>query len=82
MILNTIPSLINIPAQINALGLFSENIFFLTCIDSFLLHWKIQLFDMVSTLKGKNLLLEEQILSFKSLPLLKREAKLAELLPL
>ena len=28
-----------------------------------------------STPKGKNLLLGEQILSFKSLPLLKREAK-------
>ena len=30
---------------------------------------------MRSTIKGKNLLLEEQILSFNSWPLLKREAK-------
>ena len=37
-----------------------------------------------STLKEKNLLLEEQILFFKSSPLLEREArlKLGELLPL
>ena len=31
---------------------------------------------MESTLKGKNLLLEEQILSFKSWPLLRREVNL------
>ena len=37
-----------------------------------------------STLEGKNLLLKEQILSFKSLPSFRREAKMniEELLPL
>ena len=41
----------------------------------------MQLFDMGSSLKGKNLLLKEQIPFFKSGPSLKREAKI-ELLPL
>ena len=41
-------------------------------------------FKMGSTMKGKNLLLWEQILSFKSLSLLRRElkTKMVELLPL
>ena len=39
------------------------------------------LFDIGSTLKEKNLLQEEQILSCKSLPLLRRAAKIVELLP-
>ena len=45
------------------------------------LLWMRQVFEMGSTIKGKNLLLEEQILYFKSRPLLRREAKI-ELLPL
>ena len=36
---------------------------------------------MWSTLKGKNLLPEEQILSFESRPLLKCEAQIVEMLP-
>ena len=41
-------------------------------------------FQKGSTLKGKNLLLEEQILSFKSGPILQRKAniEMIELLPL
>ena len=56
----------NTPALINAPCLFSENNALLTCMNLGLLHWIMLLFDMGSTLKGKNLLLEEQILSFKS----------------
>ena len=37
---------------------------------------------MGSTLKGKDLVLKEQVLSFKSCPLLKREVKIVEWLPL
>ena len=39
----------------------------ITCMNSCsLLLWVSKLFDLGSTLKGKNLLLQEQILSFKS----------------
>ena len=38
----------------------------------YLLLWWTQLIQMGSTLQGKNLLLEEQILSFKSRSLLRR----------
>ena len=37
---------------------------------------------MGSTLKGKNLLLKEQILSFRGGHLLRREVKIVEVLPL
>ena len=38
----------------------------LYCMNFFLLPWKRYLFQIGSSLKGKNLLLEEQVLSFKS----------------
>ena len=44
-------------------------------VNSRLIFWKTELFQIGSTLPGKNLLLKEQILSFKSLTLLRREAK-------
>ena len=47
-----------------------------------LVIWVRQLFKMGSTLKRKNLLLEDQILSFRSRSLQKREAKIVELLAL
>ena len=51
---------------------------------SCLLAWMIKHSKIQSTLKGKNLLLEEQILSFKSWLSLRRVTyeKLAQLLPL
>ena len=56
---------VNAPALINAPCIFSENNVILTCMNSCLVLWMRQL-ETGSTLKGKNLLLEEQILSFKS----------------
>ena len=51
---------------------------------SCLTPWREKPFQKGSTLEGKNLLLEEQILSYKSSAPWRREAKvkLAELLPL
>ena len=54
----------NAPVLINGLSLFSDNVI-LTHINSCLLLWMVYLFKMWSTLKGKNLLLEEQILSLR-----------------
>ena len=44
------------PAPIKAPYLFSQNNIIWTCMNSFLLHWKMCLFDIGSTFKGKNLL--------------------------
>ena len=58
--------LITSPALINARCLFSENNVILTSSSSCLLHWMMQISDMGFISIGKNLLLEERILSFKS----------------
>ena len=65
-----LPIALRDPAPIYAPALktypsFSTNNVIVTCINSCLLPRMIQLSDMGSTLKGKNLLPEEQILSFE-----------------
>ena len=60
--------------------IFTKGNNFCDCLHS----WTTWPFQNGSTLKGKNLLLEEQILFYKSIPIWRREAKMkmAELLPL
>ena len=76
--MTTVLILINVPASCP----FSKTTVITNLEEFCLLHWVMLVFDMGSTLKGKNLLLQEQFFSFKILPLLKREAKIVELLPL
>ena len=54
---------INAHALINVPCLFSDN--HVNLYEVCLLHWMMYLFDMGSACKEKNLLLEEQILSFQ-----------------
>ena len=62
-------------------AILQKGTFFMT---SYLLLKRVKLFQKVSTLAGKNLLLAEQILFFKSSLLMRWEAKMKvkELLPL